>query len=463
MTLITSVSGIRGTIGGAQGHNLTPPDVVKFISAYSKILLEKKSNHRPVVVIGRDGRISGAALSHLVSSTLSFCGIDVINCGLSTTPSVEMAVIRKKANGGIICTASHNPKHWNALKFLDNKGEFISAEMGRRIVEIAEKGVFSYAHIENLGSMQEYTSSIEDHIEDVLSMKMVSKELVASRKFKLCIDAINSTGAIAVPMLLDKMGVEYHLLFGDNFGNFAHEAEPLPKNLSALSRSVVEHSADLGVAVDPDVDRLVLLAEDGSHFGEEYTLVAIADYYLSHFGTGDTVSNLSSSAALTEVTNKYGGEHFQSAVGERHVVDLMKKKNALIGGEGNGGIICPELHYGRDAIAGIALFLTHLAKSGKKVSELRASYPNYFMSKEKVDIKSNDMANTLLDELKNHFSEHQSDQTDGLKVYFENSWAHIRPSNTEPILRIYTEAKNFESAQVLADLIKNLILQLQSK
>lgn len=462
LTLIKSVSGIRGTIGGEQGQNLTPPDVVKFVSAYSNILLGEINRRKPVVVIGRDGRISGESLISLVSATLSFCGIDVIDCGLSTTPSVEMAVINKRADGGIICTASHNPKHWNALKFLDKFGEFISAEMGKQIVEMASKNLFSYAKVDNLGSVTKYSTSMEDHIEEVLGMNMVDAGLVASKKYKVCIDAINSTGALAIPILLDKMGVEYHLLFGDDFGNFAHEAEPLPKNLSVLSQSVVEQNADLGIAVDPDVDRLVLLAEDGSHFGEEYTLVAIADYYLSEYGAGVTVSNLSSSAALTEVTNKYGGKHFQSAVGERHVVDLMKEKSALIGGEGNGGIICPELHFGRDAIAGIALFLTYLAKTGKSVSDLRASYPNYFMSKEKVEINPESNTVGLLEALKTHFPEQETNLTDGLKIYFGSSWAHIRPSNTEPILRIYTEAKDPDSAQKLAGSIKELIIQLQS-
>ena len=462
MTLIKSVSGIRGTIGGFQGENLTPPDVVKFISAYAAVL-KSEHNGNPLVVIGRDGRISGEALSSLVASTLSLCGVDVIDCGLSTTPSVEMAVLRKSADAGIICTASHNPREWNALKFLDHNGEFISAELGMEIVRSAEEDDFVYATSERIGSIEFYPDSIDDHVRDVLNMKLVDADLVRQQNYRVCVDAINSTGAIAIPLLLKKMGVESLVLFGDDFGNFAHEAEPLPKNLTHLVKAIVESGFDLGVAVDPDVDRLVLVAEDGTHFGEEYTLVAIADYYLSELGTGNTVSNLSSSAALTEVTKNHGGSHFQSAVGERHVVDLMKKEKALIGGEGNGGIICPDLHYGRDAVAGLALFLTFLAKSGKRVSELRARYPDYFMAKEKIELKGSSDVPQLLDKISLHYQDRQMDRTDGLKIYFDNSWVHIRPSNTEPILRIYTEAGSGKEAAELAEEMIQIIGKSESK
>jgi phosphomannomutase len=460
LTLIKSVSGFRGTIGGERGENLTPPDIVAFTSAYAKWLLQSKPNS-PVVVTGRDGRISGDALIKLVNATLSFCGIHVIDCDLSTTPSVEMAVLRKGADGGIICTASHNPAHWNALKFLNAKGEFISAEEGKQVVEWAEREDFEYAPVSRMGRIIPYPESIRDHIDDVLKMELVDAELVRKQKWHVAVDAINSTGAIAIPKLLEELGVRCTLLNGSDFGYFAHDAEPLPKNLTELSEIVSESDAILGVAVDPDVDRLVFISEDGTPFGEEYTLVAIADYYLRENGSRVTVSNLSSSMALTDITQKHGGTHYQSAVGERYVVDEMKKRGAAIGGEGNGGIICPDLHFGRDAVAGLALFLTFLAKSGKKPSVLRAEYPHYEMAKDKIELDRNLDTDKLLEKIATHFSENKKDSTDGLKIYLDQSWVHIRKSNTEPILRIYTEARNSEEASRLARELKDIIESLK--
>jgi phosphomannomutase len=439
LTLIKSISGIRGTIGGREGDNLSPPDIMRFTTAYSTLL--KKKYNRPLVVIGRDGRLSGEAVSMLVASTLSFCGVDVIDCGLSTTPSVEMAVTRKKASGGIICTASHNPKDWNALKFLDHNGEFISGKMGEELVKMTEEVQFTYATVDRLGRISSYEHSIEDHISDVLKLDTIDRELLRSLNWKVTVDAINSTGAIAIPMLLDQLGIECDLINGDNFGDFAHEAEPLPKNLSELSKRVASSDSVLGIAVDPDVDRLVLICEDGSPFGEEYTLVAVADYYLKTKGPGPTVSNLSSTLALKDISKRYDAPHYFSAVGERHVVDVMKEKNALIGGEGNGGIILPDLHYGRDAVAGLAVFLTLLARSGKKATELKSSFPEYHMSKDKIQLAEGFDPDEILEQLESHYSDEEKDRTDGLKVYFKNAWIHIRKSNTEPILRIYAEAK----------------------
>lgn len=457
MTLIKSISGIRGTIGGKSGQNLTPPDIVGFISAYASLL---KENHpKPVVVIGRDGRISGQALTAMVASTLAFSGIDVIDCGLSTTPSVEMAVVKKKANGGIICTASHNPKQWNALKFLDEKGEFISAELGQRLVKIAEKGEFEYAEIEDFGKITEYPDSISDHISAILAMETVDTDLIRSKNWTVVVDGINSTGSIAIPALMEKLGVKCITINDADFGNFAHNPEPLPKHLHDLSEKVVAESAVLGIAVDPDVDRLVFISENGQAFGEEYTLVAVADYYLQKYGAGNTVSNLSSSLALKDLTEKAGGTHYYAEVGEKHVVNEMKKRNALIGGEGNGGIILPELHYGRDAVAGVAVFLTFLAKKNMLPSKLRNTYPDYHMGKDKINLPDRSITPGILDYLKNEFPDNEKDERDGLKIYFDQSWLHIRSSNTEPVLRIYTEAKTEQEAQRLSEMASEKIAE----
>jgi len=462
LTLIKSVSGFRGTIGGKPGDNLSPVDIVNLTSSYAKWLLENTVG-KPTVVTGRDGRISGEAVLNMVNSTLALCGIDVINCDLSTTPSVEMAVLRKKADGGIICTASHNPMEWNALKLLNSRGEFISPEEGQQIVKMSEQLDMTYADVKDIGSIQAYPTSMEDHIREVLAMDLVDSELVNGQNWRVVVDGINSTGAMIIPQLLKYMGVEFLLLNGNNFGHFAHNAEPLPENLTDLAEKTKQSNAILGIAVDPDVDRLVFIDENGEPFGEEYTLVAIADYYLREKGTGDTVSNLSSSMALTKVTEKHGGKHYQSAVGERHVVDEMKKRKALIGGEGNGGIICPELHYGRDAVAGLALFLTFLAKTGNTPSALRAQYPHFEMAKEKIRLEGTSDIDKLLEEIKNQYSSKEQDSTDGLKIYFDNAWCHIRKSNTEPILRIYTEAGDSKKATDLAEQLIKDIEQLKNK
>lgn len=450
------MSGIRGTIGGKKGENLTPADIVNFVSAYAGIL-HRQNNSKPLVVIGRDGRISGNSLSQLVSGTLTFCGIDVIDCGLSTTPSVEMAVLNKKATGGIICTASHNSREWNALKFLDSNGEFISAELGLELVQKADVGNFHYSDINEIGTITTYPESISDHVEEVLRMDMVRPDLIRSKKWKVCVDAINSTGSIAIPLLLEKLGVKSIVLNGADYGNFAHDPEPLPKNMKELSKMVQSTKSDLGVAVDPDVDRLVLVCEDGSPFGEEFTLVVVGDYYLTKKGAGNTVSNLSSSMALKDITEKHGGKHFQSAVGERHVVDEMKKRNALIGGEGNGGIICPELHHGRDAVAGLAVFLSWLALSNLPISKLRARYPNYAMAKEKVKLNPEIETDTVIKQIKDKFSDIEIDERDGLKLYFNEGWVHIRKSNTEPILRVYAEATGKDTVKKLTERVISTI------
>ncbi|TVQ44409.1 MAG: phosphoglucosamine mutase [Saprospirales bacterium] len=457
MTLIKSISGIRGTIGGESGQNLTPPDIVGFISAYASLL--KRSNSKPLVVIGRDGRVSGQALTAMVASTLAFCGIDVIDCGLSTTPSVEMAVIKKGANGGIICTASHNPKQWNALKFLDEKGEFISAELGTRLVQIAENAQFEYAVIEDFGEITDYPDSIADHISAILEMETVDPDLIRSKNWTVVVDGINSTGSIAIPALMARLGLECITINGDDFGNFAHDPEPLPKHLHELSKKVVASSAVLGIAVDPDVDRLVFISENGQAFGEEYTLVAIADYYLQKYGSGTTVSNLSSSLALQDLTKKTGGNHYYAEVGEKHVVNEMKKRDALIGGEGNGGVIFPDLHYGRDAVAGVAVFLTFLAKKNMLPSELRNTYPVYHMGKDKINLPDRSITPGILEFLKKEFPENEKDERDGLKIYFDQSWIHIRSSNTEPVLRIYTEAKTVQDARKLSEMASEKITE----
>ncbi len=445
MPLIKSISGIRGTIGGKTGSSLSPVDVVKFTAAFGTILKNKASKGKKIkVVVGRDGRISGAMISSLATATLSAMGIDVTDLGLSTTPTVEIAVPLEKADGGIILTASHNPREWNALKLLNEKGEFISAETGQELLEIADAEAFDFAGVDKLGQIIGDDSYLQKHIDAVLNYPLVNKEAIAARNFKVVVDAINSTGATFVPALLNALGVEQVIVLnGEVSGNFAHNPEPLPDHLTDLSSTVVREKADLGIAVDPDVDRLCFVCEDGSMFGEEYTLVAVADYILSK-RSGNTVSNMSSTKALKEVTLKRGGEYFPSAVGEVNVVKKMKETDAVIGGEGNGGIIVPDFHYGRDALIGIALFLSHLADRNGGIKSLRNLYPDYFISKNKIELDSNIDVKEIFGKIKKKYAKHPINDEDGLKIEFDNDWVHLRTSNTEPIIRIYSES-DFES------------------
>ena len=449
MTLIKSISGIRGTIGGNVGDSLTPIDIVRFTSAYAKFISDQDCNSN-IIVIGRDARLSGTMVSNIVSGTLIGCGFNVIDIGLSTTPTVEVAVEKESAAGGIIITASHNPKQWNALKLLNNKGEFISAVDGEKILDYAQKEDFNFSLIENIGSYNYDDTHNEKHIEDVLNLELVNVDLIRSKKFKVVLDAVNSTGGILIPKLLEKLGVECVELFCDPTGNFPHNPEPLPENLIEISKKVVDTNADLGIVVDPDVDRLALVCEDGSMFGEEYTLVSVADYVLSKT-PGNTVSNLSSTRALSDLTNKHNGNYFASAVGEVNVVEKMKDKNAVIGGEGNGGIIYPALHYGRDALVGIALFLTNLAEKEISCKSLRKTYPNYFISKNKIDLDLSVDIAKLLKTLESKFSLNNINTIDGLKINFDDGWVHLRRSNTEPIIRIYSESVTLDKANQLAE------------
>ncbi|PVD51302.1 phosphoglucosamine mutase [Terrimonas sp.] len=444
MALIKSISGIRGTIGGKPGLTLSPLDVVKFTAAYGTWLINKTGNRK--VVIGRDGRISGPIIRDIVVSTLSALGIEVVDLGLSTTPTVEMAVTMENAGGGIILTASHNPKEWNALKLLNAKGEFISGDDGREVLEIAAAENFDFVAVDKLGTVKEDDSFMAKHIDAILALPLVDTEVIEKRKFKIVVDAINSTGAVFVPALLEALGVnakDITVINSEVHGRFAHNPEPLPENLVELSATVKKLGADLGIAVDPDVDRLCFVCEDGSMFGEEYTLVAVADYVLSK-KPGNTVSNMSSTRALKDVTLKHGGEYYPSAVGEVNVVTRMKEVNAVIGGEGNGGIILPELHYGRDALVGIALFLTHLANAQKSIKQLRGTYPDYFISKNKIELEQDVDVKDVFEKIKTKYKSHPVNTEDGLKIEFDNDWVHLRTSNTEPIIRIYAES-NFES------------------
>ncbi|MFZ1527548.1 MAG: phosphoglucosamine mutase [Ferruginibacter sp.] len=445
MSLIKSISGIRGTIGGAPGDNLTPLDIVKFSAAYGAWLKgQNKKEGKKSVVIGRDGRMSGAMVKDLVISTLTALGIDVIDTDLSTTPTVEMAVTFLKADGGIILTASHNPKEWNALKLLNNKGEFISAEEGKHILDTAEKEDFSFVPVDELGDVKKDGTTIQKHVDAVVNYPLVDVKAIAAANFTIVADVVNSTGAIALPLLFKALGVEkFTLLFDDMSGNFAHNPEPLPENLAALSREVLAQNASLGIAVDPDVDRLCFVCEDGSMFGEEYTLVAVADYVLGK-RKGNTVSNMSSTKSLKEITLKHGGQYSPSAVGEVNVVNKMKETKAVIGGEGNGGIIVPDFHYGRDALIGIALFLTQLAESKKSAKQLRNTYPDYFISKNKIQLEKDIDVKDVFDKIKQKYKNQPVNTEDGLKIEFENDWVHLRTSNTEPIIRIYSES-NFET------------------
>ena len=455
MALIKSISGIRGTIGGKPGEGLTPVDIVKYTAAYGTWLMGNlpKSNRRPVVALGRDARISGEMVQNLVAGTLKGLGIDVIYLGLSTTPTVEMAVKDLKADGGIILTASHNPKQWNALKLLNNLGEFISAADGAEVLRIANEDAFSFAEVNKLGKYTTEPHYHLKHIEKILSLSLVDVKAIKARKFRIVIDCVNSSGGIVLPVLLKALGVEEIIeLYCEPTGQFPHNPEPLPEHLGDISKEVKKKNAHLGIVVDPDVDRLALVCEDGEMFGEEYTLVAVADYVLKH-KKGNTVSNLSSTRALRDVTEKAGGKYFAAAVGEVNVVEAMKANHAVIGGEGNGGIIYPELHYGRDALVGIALFLTHLAQTGKTTSMLRATYPNYYISKNKIELTPEINVDKILEGIQSKYKKQPINTIDGVKIEFDKEWVHLRKSNTEPIIRIYAESQSQTTAENLAEKI----------
>lgn len=459
MTLIKSISGIRGTIGGSPAENLTPLDAVRFAAAYGTWLLEQNQNKKIKVVIGRDARLSGRMLQELVQNTLIGLGVDVIDAGLSTTPTIEMAVIFEQAQGGIILTASHNPKEWNALKLLNAKGEFISASDGATLLAMVEKEAFQFAEVDALGKCHIRNDFIEQHIQAILALPLVNVAAIQSAGFKVVVDAVNSTGGISIPPLLKAMGVEMVPLYCEPSGHFPHNPEPLKEHLGDLCRTVSTEKADFGIVVDPDVDRLAFVDEKGQMFGEEYTLVACADYVLSKT-VGNTVSNLSSTRALREVTEKHGGKYTAAAVGEVNVVAAMKAEKAVIGGEGNGGIIYPELHYGRDALVGIALFLSHLADCKQSVSDLRASYPSFFMSKNKVTLEEGMDVDGILEKIKDAYIDQNPSTIDGVKIDFEDQWVHLRKSNTEPIIRIYSEATSQAAADALAETVLNQIRAL---
>ena len=460
MTLIKSISGIRGTIGGKPGEGFSPLDIVKFTSAYGYWIKQKSNKDKCKIVIGRDARISGLMVEKLVLATLQGLGIDVVNIGLSTTPTVEMAVTNEKADGGIILTASHNPKQWNALKLLNSLGEFISGKDGEEVLSIAEKEEFTYAEVDDLGIIENKKNYFDYHIAEVIKHPLVDVKAIKAANFKVAVDAVNSSGGIIVPALLNALGVDNVLpLYCEPNGHFPHNPEPLPENLTEIANLIKVEKADVGIVVDPDVDRLALVCEDGTMFGEEYTLVAIADYVLKH-RKGNTVSNLSSTRALRDVTEAAGGSYFPSAVGEVNVVEKMKEVKAVIGGEGNGGVIFPDLHYGRDSLIGIALFLTHLAKSGLKVTELKNSYPFYHISKNKIELTPDIDVDHILLKMKEKYAHEKVNTVDGVKIDFEKEWVHLRKSNTEPIIRIYSESASEEKAEALAQQIINDIKSL---
>lgn len=461
MTLIKSISGIRGTIGGNVGDNLTPIDAVKFASAYGAWLKTYRNKASLTVVVGRDARLSGNMIQNLVMHTLNGLGIDVIDLDLSTTPTVEVAVPLEQADGGIILTASHNPKQWNALKLLNEKGEFLNAAEGQRILEIAESDSFKFAEVDDLGTIKRNDAYIDIHVDEVLKLPLVNVAAIKKANFKVVVDGVNSTGGIAIPRLLEELGVETTKLYCDPTGHFPHNPEPLKEHLTDLSEAVKTSACDLGIVVDPDVDRLAFMDENGEMFGEEYTLVACADYVLSHT-PGNTVSNMSSTRALNDVTKNHKGNYEASAVGEVNVVELMKKNKAIIGGEGNGGIIYPELHYGRDALVGVALFLSLLAEKKMSVSALRASYPNYYMSKKKIELTPDLDVDAILRKMEANYTTERITTVDGVKIDFESSWVHLRKSNTEPIIRIYTEAMTADEANNLADQIISEIKAIAS-
>ena len=459
MTLIKSISGIRGTIGGKTNDNLTPVDVVRFAAAYGTYILSQTNVSKAKVVIGRDARISGSMFQALVSNTLIGLGIDVIDLGMATTPTVEMVVPKENAQGGIILTASHNPKQWNALKLLDSKGEFLNAEAGAHILDIADKENFDFASVDDLGKISKNNTSLEMHIQEVINHPLVTVDKIKASGLKIVVDGVNSIGGIAIPALLKEFDLEVIELYCEPNGQFPHNPEPLKEHLGALSEKVIETGADLGIVVDPDVDRLAFMDENGEMFGEEYTLVACADYVLSK-KSGNTVSNMSSTRALRDVTEKHGGSYFSSAVGEVNVVTKMKEVDAVIGGEGNGGIIDPQLHYGRDSLIGTALFLSLLSGLKLSVSELKKTYPEYFMSKGKIELEPSMEVDHLLNEIKKKYTDNKPNTIDGVKIDFENSWVHLRKSNTEPIIRVYTEAPSQLEADDLMNRFKGELLAL---
>jgi phosphomannomutase len=463
VTLIKSISGIRGTVGGKTGDNLTPLDVVKFAAAYGTWIKNKKGTTK--VVIGRDARLSGEMINALVTSTLQGLGIDVVDLGLSTTPTVEMAVVAEKASGGIILTASHNPAQWNALKLLNEKGEFISGKDGEEMLKIAESEDFEFSQVNKLGKYEKKEGYIQKHIDQILKLPLVDVAAIQNRGFSVVVDAVNSTGGIAVPMLLKALGATVKEMYCDPTGHFPHNPEPLPEHLTDISREIKKGKYDLGIVVDPDVDRLALVSEDGTPFGEEYTLVAVADYVLNagKKKKGNTVSNLSSTRALRDITEKAGGQYFAAAVGEVNVVTMMKECNAVIGGEGNGGVIYPDLHYGRDALVGIALLLSHLAKQSVSLSRLRASYPNYIISKNKIELTPDIDVDKVLEAVKKKYKKQPINTIDGVKIEFDKEWVHLRKSNTEPIIRIYAESDIEVKADALARKIISDIKEIISE
>jgi phosphomannomutase len=461
MTLIKSISGIRGTIGGPAGSGLTPPDIVKFTSAFASWAVNRTGIKK--IVIGRDARLSGTMVSHLVTGTLQGMGINVVDLGLSTTPTVEIAVPLEEAAGGIIITASHNPAQWNALKLVNELGEFINDFDGKEVLQLVEAGDYNYAEVTQLGTVEVNDSYLQKHIQMILDMELVDVAAIKAANFKVVVDGVNSSGGIFVPALLNALGVNNIVeLYCTPDGRFPHDPEPLPENLTEIARVVKAHQADLGIVVDPDVDRLCFVCEDGSMFGEEYTLVAVADYVLQHH-KGNTVSNLSSTRALRDVTESHGGEYNAAAVGEVNVVTRMKETNALIGGEGNGGIIYPVLHYGRDALVGIALFLSHLAKCGKQLSDLKRTYPAYHISKNKIELEEGTNIDALMSEIQLQFKDQPHSVIDGLKIEFDKEWVHLRRSNTEPVIRIYAESTDENKADLLAQKIISLIKELLSR
>ncbi len=460
MTLIKSISGIRGTIGGRAGDTLNPLDIVKFTSAYATFIRRSGKSDSNQIIVGRDARISGEMVKNVVCGTLMGIGYDVVNIGLATTPTTELAVRMSKAAGGIIITASHNPRHWNALKLLNAEGEFLTAADGAEVLAIAEKEDFEYVDVDRLGKYIEDNSFDKRHIDSVLALNLVNVEAIKNAHFHVVVDSINSVGGVILPKLLDELGVSYKFLNAEPTGDFAHNPEPLEKNLSGIMDELRNGKYDLGIVVDPDVDRLAFICEDGKMFGEEYTLVSVADYVLSHT-PGNTVSNLSSTRALRDVTEKHGGKYTAAAVGEVNVTTKMKEVGAVIGGEGNGGVIYPESHYGRDALVGIALFLSLLAQKGKKVSELRQEYPNYFIAKNRIDLTPSTDVDAILEKVKEMYSNEQVNDIDGVKIDFADKWVHLRKSNTEPIIRVYSEAATMEEADALGKKLMQVVYDMQ--
>ena len=460
MTLIKSISGIRGTIGGRTGDTLNPLDIVKFTTAYATFIRRHTTNGSGKIVVGRDARMSGQMVDSIVSGTLVGMGFDVLNIGLATTPTTELAVTMSGADGGIIITASHNPRQWNALKLLNSHGEFLTKDDGNEVLDIAEREDFEYAEVDHLGKIINDSSFDDRHIESVLNLNLVDAEAIRKAGFKVCVDSINSVGGVILPKLLDRLGVEYKFLNADATGDFAHNPEPLEKNLSGIMDEMKSGAYNLGIVVDPDVDRLAFICEDGRMFGEEYTLVSVADYVLSHT-PGNTVSNLSSTRALRDVTQQHGGTYTAAAVGEVNVTTKMKEVGAVIGGEGNGGVIYPESHYGRDALVGIALFLSSLAHKGCKVSELRATFPEYFIAKNRIDLTPSTDVDAILEKVKQLYANEQVNDIDGVKIDFPDKWVHLRKSNTEPIIRVYSEASTMEAADALGKQIMQVVYDMQ--